>query len=78
MISRDDLPATGMTIDHSERADMIAATIENYKIGEFGVVRTKSILVLCGLNATEISDLMAPHRASAYQNYKNYQRAPVK
>jgi len=53
--------------DYSDRAFMITAVIENYKCGEYGELRTKCMLVLCGLNATEIEEHLAPHRSSAFQ-----------
>lgn len=62
----------------TERDDMIAATVERYKSGEFGWQRASAMLVLCGQNAKEIEELLKPHRASAFENFKNYKRHPVK
>lgn len=59
-------------VDPSDRADTIEATIDRYKIGEFGVVRARAMLVLCGLNATEIEEKLAPHHLSNRQNLANY------
>lgn len=67
-----------MTVDPDERAATISATVENYKTGEFGVQRATALLVLCGLNATEIEELLAPHRASALENFRNYKRSPYR
>lgn len=50
------------SVDPGDRDDMIAATLENFRIGEYGEIRAKSLLALCGLNATEIEELLAPLR----------------
>ena len=65
-----------MTVDPDEREATIAATIENFKSGEFGIQRTTALLVLCGLNAKEIDDLLRPLRTAAFENFKNYKRNP--
>lgn len=64
--------------DPDEIHATIFATVENYKTGEFGDNRARALLAMCGLNATEINDLLAPHRSSAFENFKNYKRGPVR
>lgn len=59
-------------IDPDERADTIAATIENYRIGAYGPVRAKSLLVACGLNATEIEEVLGPHRHANSVNFPTF------
>lgn len=67
-----------MTVDHDERAAMISATIANYKSGEFGDMRARSLLVMCGLNASEIEELLAPIRSEAFKNYTTLKRGCVR
>lgn len=59
-------------LDPDERADTIAATIENYKIGAYGPVRAKSLLVACGLNATEIEEFLGPHHSENSRNFATF------
>ncbi|MDE2020104.1 MAG: hypothetical protein KGJ13_07200 [Patescibacteria group bacterium] len=56
-----------MTVDPDERTATLAAARANYINGEFGPVRLQAILVMCGLNATEIKDFMDEHREAAYK-----------
>lgn len=56
-------------IDHDEREATLAAAIENYKNGSFGKIRTTAILVMCGLNAKEIEEILAPLRTAALEEY---------
>jgi len=65
-------------VDHDERDATMAAAIENFKSGEFGKIRTTAILVMCGLNAKEIEEILAPLASAAFENYKSFGRAPVK
>lgn len=57
-------------IDPSERDEMISAIVQNYIAGEMtsGLARYK--LHSCGLNATEIDDLLLPHRMAAFDNFR--------
>lgn len=64
--------------DKAEREEMIDCTVANYRSGEFGRMRATSLLVLCGLNAKEIFDLLEPFRSEAIENYAAYKRHPVK
>lgn len=63
-----------MTIDPDERQSFISATVENYSAGVFGHQHATENLASCGLNATEIEDLLLPLRAVAFENFKNYKR----
>lgn len=55
-------PFPSIPVDFDERAATISMAVANFKSGEFGEIRAKSLLVLCGLNATEIEELLAPLR----------------
>jgi hypothetical protein len=65
-------------IDPGDRADMIASTLERYRVGEYGMQRATALLVLCGLNASEIAGRINPIRSEAFENFRNYKRGPFK
>lgn len=58
-----------MTVDPDERADTVKAAIANYIAGEFGMIRLSAILVMCGLNAKEIEEVIAENRDVAYKAF---------
>jgi hypothetical protein len=67
-----------LTVDPSDRDDLIAAAKHNYIAGEFGINRLRACLVLCGLNATEIDDFISEHREAAFAAFQERNRRPVK
>lgn len=44
--------------DADERADMIEAAKSNFRSGEWLETRTRATLAACGLNATEIQEII--------------------
>ena len=61
-------------LDPDEREAHISCAVANYISGVHGEVRTKAILVSCGLNAKEIDDILSPHRDAAFAAWRRFQK----
>lgn len=61
-------------VDHDERAATIDAAKFNYIAGEFGRVRCEAVLVMCGLNATDLAEFFEEHKEAAFAAFQERNR----